>query len=67
MEENIKVIYNGSKLKIGFNPSYILDVLKVIDSEKVIIKFNNNMSPAIIKAEDDNSYKYMILPVRLVE
>jgi len=67
MEENIKVNYNGNNLKIGFNPSYILDVLKVIESEKIIIEFNNNMSPAIIKAVDDDSYKYMILPVRLVK
>ena len=65
MEENIKMLYNGNKLDIGFNPSYILDVLKVIDSEKLIMKFNNNMSPSIIKPFEDNSYKYMILPVRL--
>jgi DNA polymerase-3 subunit beta len=65
MEENIKIQYNGANLNIGFNPSYILDVLKVIDSEKIIMKFNNNMSPAIIKSFEDNTYKYMILPVRL--
>jgi DNA polymerase-3 subunit beta len=65
MEENIKIQYNGDNLNIGFNPSYILDVLKVIDSEKLIMKFNNNMSPAIIKSFEDETYKYMILPVRL--
>lgn len=67
MEENLTIEYNGDPLKIGFNPTYILDVLKVIDSEKIIVQFNNNMSPAIIKSVDDDQYKYMVLPVRLSE
>jgi len=67
MEEELKIKYNGEALKIGFNPTYILDVLKVIDSEKIKIHFNNNMSPAIIKGLGDDQYKYMVLPVRLSE
>jgi DNA polymerase-3 subunit beta len=67
MEEELKIKYNGDALKIGFNPTYILDVLKVIDSEKIKINFNNNMSPAIIKGLGDDQYKYMVLPVRLSE
>lgn len=65
LSETLNVKYKGEKLIIGFNPNYLLDVLKIIDSEKIIMKFNNKISPTILKGKKDDNYKYMILPVRL--
>lgn len=67
MNENIDIKYSGNDLKIGFNPRYILDVLRVVDSEKVKMKFLNNLSPSIMKPMDHDNYKYLILPVRISE
>lgn len=51
------------KIKIGFNNKYMLETLKVIETETIDICFVGDKNPMIIK-ESDNE-KYMILPVRL--
>ncbi len=62
-EINAEII--GEGIEIGFNPKYLLDVLKVIDDEKVVINFNNSLSPCIIKEESNSNYKYLVLPLRI--
>ncbi|MFD2615258.1 DNA polymerase III subunit beta [Paenibacillus gansuensis] len=54
----------GEELKISFNSKYMLDVLKVIDSESIHIGFTGAMSPIIIKPNDHVSSLYLILPYR---
>lgn len=57
----------GNGLEIGFNNRYLLDAVKVAPADKLRLCFNTGSTPCIIKpAEDDNeSFLYMILPVRL--
>ncbi|QJD85792.1 DNA polymerase III subunit beta [Cohnella herbarum] len=54
----------GEPLKIAFNSKYMLDVLKVIDSEDLFIGFNGAMSPIIIKPNDHENSLHLILPYR---
>lgn len=65
LDEKLKVKYENKNLVIGFNPNYLLDALKVIDTEKIEINFINSISPAIINPIGDESYTYLIVPVRL--
>jgi DNA polymerase-3 subunit beta len=53
----------GEPLRIAFNSKYMLDVLKVIDSEQLFIGFTGAMSPIIIKPEQEDSL-HLILPYR---
>lgn len=53
----------GEPLRIAFNSKYMLDVLKVVDSEKLFIGFTGAMSPIIIKPEQEDSL-HLILPYR---
>lgn len=56
----------GKELEIGFNSRYLMDALKAATDEELLINFNSASSPSVICAVDGNeSYKYMILPVRL--
>lgn len=66
-KEEVLVKTEGKELEIGFNPKYMLDVLKVIDEEDVFLDFGSNISPCIIKSTVDDKYTYMVLPVRLKE
>jgi len=66
-KEEIFIDLEGEGLEIGFNPKYFLDALKNIEDEEVVIDFNSNLSPAIIKPVSSNSYTYMILPIKLRE
>jgi len=54
----------GEPLKIAFNSKYMLDVLKVIDSEELFIGFNGSMSPIIIRPNDHDHSLHLILPYR---
>ncbi|MGO4186022.1 DNA polymerase III subunit beta, partial [Paenibacillus sp. TAF43_2] len=56
--------FNGEPLRIAFNSKYMLDVLKVIDSEQLFIGFTGAMSPIIIRPMDHAYSMYVILPYR---
>lgn len=63
--EEIEIKKNGPDLVIAFNPKFLLDVLRVIEEDEVTLTFNNSLSPCIIKSETNETYKYLILPLRL--
>ncbi|NMO94177.1 DNA polymerase III subunit beta [Paenibacillus lemnae] len=56
--------FKGEPLKISFNSKYMLDVLKVVESEQLMIAFTGVMSPIILKPMDDSRSMYIILPYR---
>ena len=64
MNEEVPVIKEGKDLKIGLNPKYIVDVLRVVDDEEIHLFFFNANSPCFIKNEDE-SYIYLILPINI--
>lgn len=63
--EDIKIKLEGQDLEIGFNPKYLIDALKIIDSETIEMSFINNVSPCIIKPTDNDNYIYLVLPCRI--
>ncbi|SFD71421.1 DNA polymerase-3 subunit beta [Lentibacillus persicus] len=54
----------GEDLKISFSSKYMLDALKVMENDEVIIEFTGAMRPFIIKPAGDDSMLQLILPVR---
>lgn len=64
MNEEIEIKKEGKDLKIGFNPKFLMDALRVIDEEEVSIYMLNAKSPCFIRSED-SSYIYLILPVSI--
>lgn len=64
-EEDVEVEYAGGELEIGFNVSYLLDVLSVLKSELVRIELSDANSSAVLYAPDDPRAKYVIMPMRL--
>lgn len=63
VREEIDAEYSGAELSIGFNPSYLIDVLKNIEDEKVQFGLTDPEKPGMIKAEED--YTYIVLPMQL--
>lgn len=62
MNESIDINKQGKNLMIGFNPKFVMDVLKVIEEEKADIYFVNPKAPCFFKNEEE-SYNYLILPI----
>lgn len=60
--EEISVSYGGKEMAIGFNPHYIIDVLKNLDQEKVEFEVSDSEKPGVIRT---GSYVYIVLPMRL--
>lgn len=63
IKEKINIILNGSDLKIAFNSKYLLDILKAIEVEEVVMEFFSSINPCIIKGKENQGYTYMIMPV----
>jgi DNA polymerase-3 subunit beta len=61
----IKVEKEGEDIEIGFNGRFINDILRVISDEKIVMDFSTSISPCIIRPEEGDNYKYLVLPVRL--
>ena len=64
-EEELPVDYQETDLEIGFNVTYLIDVLNVLDSQKVQIKLKDSNSSAIISDSQDSSSLYVVMPMRL--
>ncbi|PSJ41232.1 DNA polymerase III subunit beta [Zobellella endophytica] len=64
-EEMLDVEYQGSELEIGFNVSYVLDVLGTLKSDQVKISLKDASSSGLIEAEDNGDALYVVMPMRL--
>ncbi len=64
--ELIPVSYSGENFDIAFNVRYLLEGLKVISCENVILKCNLPTTPAVFVPEDNiNSFTYLVMPVQV--
>ena len=66
MDEMIDVALEGSDIKIGFNPKFLIDALRVIDEETIDIYYMNPKAPCFIRDEKE-TYIYLILPVNFID
>lgn len=62
MQEVLSCEYTGKPLTIGFNPAYLIDVLKQIDDEQVSLEFIDSDKPAVLRK---TQYTYLVLPMRI--
>ncbi|PIA69122.1 MULTISPECIES: DNA polymerase III subunit beta [Pseudomonas] len=64
-EEEIVIDYSGSGLEIGFNVSYLLDVLGVMGTEQVRLILSDSNSSALLQEADNDDSAYVVMPMRL--
>jgi DNA polymerase-3 subunit beta len=64
-EEELEVAYKGETLDIGFNITYLLDVLQNMAVERVQLAFGDANSSALITVPDRDDYKYVVMPMRI--
>ena len=65
VKEEVIINKTGDDLEIGFNAKYILDVLKSIDDEEIMMFFNTSITPCLVEPVEGNAFEYLILPVRI--
>ena len=65
VQEQIQVeSLEGETLKISFSAKYMMEALKAIDGQDVIIQFTGAMRPFILRSVHDDAILQLILPVR---
>ena len=57
--------HNVRSLEIGFNYKYLHDAVSRCEGEEIELKMNSPFNPLIINSTDDDSYLFMVLPVRI--
>lgn len=62
--EQIRTQVNGSSMEISFNPKYMMEALRSIDREEIIIQFKGSMAPFTIQPKEHQDTLYLILPIR---
>lgn len=64
-EERLPIEYQDEKVTIGFNVSYLLDILGAIDAEKISIELTDTNSSVLVSAPGEAQNQYVVMPMRL--
>lgn len=64
-EETVSVEYQGDPLEIGFNVSYLLDVLGVLSGDQVKLSLADPNSSALLEEVEEGDSLYVVMPMRL--
>ncbi|MBI3307102.1 MAG: DNA polymerase III subunit beta [Candidatus Omnitrophica bacterium] len=62
-KEEFNAEVNGDEIAIGFNPHYLIDVLKNLDVENISFSLTEPDKPGLIRGKD--GYLYVIMPMQL--
>ena len=62
--DELPIEYTQEAFDCAFNPQYIIDVLKNVGTEKVSFSFVNASQPVLIEPTENNTFKYVIMPMR---
>ena len=68
--ESIQADYSGAEMDVGYNSVYLLDILKRIDSEDVILNLNTPVTAGIVRPAtqpEGEDYLCLLMPLRLSE
>jgi len=64
ISEQIDVEMEGKDVTIAFNAKFLIDALKVIDSDQILFELSGPFSPGVIRPIDNSNYIYLVLPIR---
>ena len=64
-EETVSIDYQYAPLEIGFNVSYLLDVMGVVSGDTVKISLSDANSSALVEDNANSEALYVVMPMRL--
>ena len=62
-KEEIDIQHKGEEFSVGFNPQYLIDVLKNLAEQDISLELTGPESPGVIRTGQD--YIYIVLPMQL--
>jgi DNA polymerase-3 subunit beta len=64
-KEEIEIDYGGDAIEIGFNVTYLMDVLANIAHDMVKVELQDSNSSALITVPEQTGFKYVVMPMRI--
>lgn len=64
-EVECEVEYDNEDLEIGFNVNYLQDVLSVVSTKEIELRFSDSNSSCLLMPKDIESVKFVVMPMRL--
>ncbi|OPL14821.1 MAG: hypothetical protein AVO34_01480 [Firmicutes bacterium ML8_F2] len=64
MEDFVPVEHEGEDLELYINSRFILDFLKLVDDNSIIIDFHGDGGPLVFRLPEDDGYLYLVLPIK---
>ena len=64
-QEEIEIEYSGDTLDIGFNVTYLLDVLNNLNNESIECRLADSNSSALFMLPEQQNFKYVVMPMRI--
>ncbi|MBQ1501083.1 MAG: DNA polymerase III subunit beta [Firmicutes bacterium] len=69
-DESVAAAVDGEKLTLSYNARYLLDVLRVMDDDRIELRLTGATTPGVIQADTDDAadkdkFLYLVLPVRV--
>lgn len=65
VESELTTNYEGAELGMAFNPIYLMDVLKALDTDDVVMELSTPLNPGVIRPANDESYRYVMMPMKV--
>jgi DNA polymerase-3 subunit beta len=63
--DEVPIDFDGADITIGLNGNYVIDLLGIINNEKVEIRMKDQLSPVVAKSPDDEGLLCLVMPMRL--
>jgi DNA polymerase-3 subunit beta len=64
-QEVLDATYEGEPLVIAFNPQFLYDGVSAVQGDTVVMLVGDGLKPAILRGQKDDSFTYLLMPVRL--
>jgi len=61
--ESIAINYKGGDFAIAFNPAYLMDPLKALETDEIFFELSDELSPGVVKI--NGPFLYVIMPMRM--
>jgi DNA polymerase-3 subunit beta len=65
VESELDAAYSGPPFAIAFNPTYLIDVFRALETDEVLLELTTPLNPAVIRPVGDDNYKYVVMPMQL--
>jgi DNA polymerase-3 subunit beta len=63
--DELEIDYSGDSIEIGFNVTYLIDVLTNMDQDMVRLDLADSNSSVLITIPEQSSFKYVVMPMRI--